>query len=173
MKRLAALLLLPMMATAGELELEQGKAIAAEFKGELMQTLKSAIAEGGPVNGISVCNTAAGPLADNVAQRHGVKLGRVGTRTRSPANAPQPWQEQLLASVEQKPQPQLLSIDGHQLYAEPLLIQKPCLACHGEPKAEVQAALDQHYPTDQATGYALGDLRGVLWVELDRQPSVQ
>ena len=47
MKKLALLLLLPMAATAGELQ--QGQAIAAEFKGELMQTLKSAIANGGPV----------------------------------------------------------------------------------------------------------------------------
>lgn len=167
MKKMAALLLLPVMATAGELE--QGKAIAAQFKGELMQTLKSAIAEGGPVNGISVCNTAAGPLADTVAQRHGVKLGRVGTRTRSPANEPQPWQAELLAAVEKDPQPQLINIGDHQLYAEPLFIQKPCLACHGEPRAEVKAALDKHYPNDQATGYALGDLRGVLWVELGKQ----
>ncbi len=166
MKKLALLLLLPMAATAGELE--QGQAIAAEFKGELMQTLKSAIANGGPVNGISVCNSAAAPLAETVGQRHGVTLGRVGTRTRSPANEPQPWQVELLAAVEQNPQPQLLEIDKRQLYAEPLLIQKPCLACHGDPKPEVKAALDQYYPHDQATGYALGDLRGVLWVELGK-----
>jgi len=167
MKRLAALLLLPMMATAGELE--QGQAIAAEFKGELMQTLKSAIADGGPVNGISVCNSAAGPLAEQVAQRHGVTLGRIGTRTRSPANEPQGWQTQLLAAVEQEPTPQVLTIDNHRLYAEPLVIQKPCMACHGEPAGEVKAALDTYYPNDKATGYALGDLRGVLWVKLDQQ----
>ncbi|NVK42183.1 MAG: DUF3365 domain-containing protein [Oceanospirillaceae bacterium] len=167
MKRLSVLLLLPMMATAGELE--QGQAIAAEFKGELMQTLKSAIAEGGPVNGISVCNSAAGPLADAVAQRHGVSLGRVGTRTRSPANEPQPWQAELVAAVEKDPRPQMLEIDGHQLYAEPLFIQEPCLACHGEPKDDVKAALNKYYPNDKATGYALGDLRGVLWVKLGNQ----
>lgn len=166
MKRLAALLLLPMMATAGELE--QGQAIAAEFKGELLTTLKSAIAEGGPVNGIEVCNTAAGPLADTVAQRHGVMLGRIGTRTRSPANEPKPWQAQLLAAVEKDPQPQLFEIDNRQLYAEPLFIQEPCLACHGEPSAEVKAELDKYYPNDKATGYALGDLRGVLWIELGK-----
>lgn len=167
MKKLAALLLLPMMATAGELE--QGQAIAKEFKGELMQTLKAAIAEGGPVNGISICNSAAGPLADTVGQRHGVTLGRVGTRTRSPANEPQPWQAEVLAAVEKDQQPQMLEVDGRQLYAEPLFIQEPCLACHGTPKAEVQAALDQYYPNDHATGYALGDLRGVLWIDLGKQ----
>lgn len=170
MKKLAVLLLVPAMATAGELE--QGQAIAKEFKGELMQTLKAAIAEGGPVNGIAVCNTAAGPLADAVSQRHDVTLGRVGTRTRSPANAPEAWQSAALAAVENNPQPQLLQVDDRQLYAEPLFIQQPCLACHGEPKAEVKAALDQYYPHDQATGYALGDLRGVLWIDLGKKTSV-
>lgn len=164
MKRLAALLLLPVMATAGELD--QGQAIAKEFKGELMQTLKSAIADGGPVNGIAVCNTAAGPLAERVGQSHGVTLGRVGTRTRSPANEPQPWQGEVLAAVESDPKPQMLELEDRKVYAEPLFIQEPCLACHGDPKAEVQAALDEYYPQDQATGYALGDLRGVLWVDL-------
>ncbi len=31
---------------------------------------------------------------------------------------------------------------------------------------EVKAVLDETYPADKATGYSVGDLRGVAWVEL-------
>ena len=44
-----------------------------------------------------------------------------------------------------------------------------CLACHGAPEqipAEVAAILAERYPDDQATGYAVGDLRGALWAEV-------
>jgi len=52
-------------------------------------------------------------------------------------------------------------------YAEPLGIQEVCLTCHGTSVApEVTAAIAPKYPDDQATGYALGDLRGIAWVEL-------
>ncbi|MDT4883752.1 hypothetical protein FQZ97_1198250 [compost metagenome] len=42
-----------------------------------------------------------------------------------------------------------------------------CLACHGTQMApQVRAAIAAHYPDDAATGFAVGDLRGGLWVEV-------
>lgn len=52
-------------------------------------------------------------------------------------------------------------------YAEPLVIQEFGLGCHGSAiTPDVEVALAEKYPTDKATGYAVGDLRGVAWVEL-------
>ena len=52
-------------------------------------------------------------------------------------------------------------------YAEPITTAPMCLTCHGnELSAEVRGALAEHYPADQATGFAAGDLRGVFWVTL-------
>lgn len=57
--------------------------------------------------------------------------------------------------------------DGRVAYAEPLVIQDLCVACHGGAVApDVKAVLAARYPDDRATGYAVGDLRGVAWVEL-------
>jgi hypothetical protein len=57
--------------------------------------------------------------------------------------------------------------DGRTAYAEPIVIQDLCLACHGaEVAPDVKAALAEKYPTDAATGYVVGDLRGLAWVEL-------
>ena len=42
-----------------------------------------------------------------------------------------------------------------------------CLACHGsEVSPEVREAIAARYPGDRATGFAVGDLRGALWVEV-------
>ena len=41
-----------------------------------------------------------------------------------------------------------------------------CLNCHGKDiDREVVARIDALYPEDRARGYAVGDLRGVFWVE--------
>jgi len=43
-----------------------------------------------------------------------------------------------------------------------------CLACHGDNIApEVTAAIRAHYPEDQATGFATGQLRGAFSIRWD------
>jgi hypothetical protein len=52
--------------------------------------------------------------------------------------------------------------------ARPIAIAAACLACHGAPERfspAVEAALQASYPSDQATGYEEGDLRGFFWAE--------
>ena len=54
-------------------------------------------------------------------------------------------------------------------YLRPLLVQRACLACHGDPATfspEVRAVLARRYPQDRATGYAVGDLRGAVSVRV-------
>jgi hypothetical protein len=53
--------------------------------------------------------------------------------------------------------------DGGFRYMRPIFVQSACLTCHGETlSTELQAALDQRYPADHATGYRVGDLRGAF-----------
>ena len=52
-------------------------------------------------------------------------------------------------------------------YYRPLTIQPVCLACHGDPATMnplVLDALETAYPDDHATGYEVGDLRGLVRV---------
>ncbi len=49
------------------------------------------------------------------------------------------------------------------------MISNLCVTCHGPTDAlapDVKQVLATRYPGDQATGYALGDLRGIAWAEL-------
>ena len=49
------------------------------------------------------------------------------------------------------------------LIAQP--VQPVCLTCHGKRLAgDVRTAIAEHYPDDRATGYALGDVRGAIYL---------
>jgi hypothetical protein len=46
-----------------------------------------------------------------------------------------------------------------------------CTTCHGSEASmdpELGARLAESYPDDQATGFAVGDLRGWMWAEVPR-----
>ena len=164
-------------ATAAEVTAEErarGAAIVGELKKSLVGALTSALGQGAP-GAIEVCNTMAPALADSLS-RDGVAVGRATRKPRDPKNEASGWQAEALAELERMhADGQALAgksvarrlPDGRVGYAEPLVIQELCLACHGEKLApEVQAVLAAKYPNDRATGYKLGDLRGVAWAEL-------
>ena len=112
---------------------------------------------------------------------HDVRLGRVALpgRNRNPAQQADGWQLDTLQAFQ-------AAVDGGAAAGEQVAVvrdglpegvalrmmrgiatEAPCLACHGKDVAEpVRAAIDQRYPDDHATGFAVGDLRGALWVEV-------
>ena len=170
----------PAIAAVTAEEHQRGAAIIGELKRSLVGALTKAMADGAPA-AIDVCHTAAPALTAALA-RDGATVGRATRKPRNPANAATGWQAEALTSFEQtraagKPLAGATFTrrltDGRIAYAEPLVIQPLCLACHGGALApEVQRVLTARYPADLATGYVAGDLRGVAWVELPPGPSV-
>lgn len=142
---------------------------AKAYSTALRARLQAAMGSGGPAAGIDVCTTAAPAIAAEVATTHGVRLGRSSLRLRNPANAGPDWVQAWLRETGERPAaglgPSHLAPDH---LVVPIVVEPVCLACHGDPATlapETRAALAAHYPQDRATGYAVGDLRGVLWVE--------
>jgi hypothetical protein len=97
-------------------------------------------------------------------------VGRASHRLRNPANVPPEWVAPILdayvaSSADRAPRAVPLA-DGRWGYVEPILLQPPCLACHGETLApDVASRIAALYPDDRATGFRVGDLRGVFWIE--------
>lgn len=155
-------------------ERAQGAAIIGELKRSLVGALTQAMGQGVPA-AIEVCHTEAPALAAALA-KDGVKVGRATRKPRNPGNAAAGWQADALAQFEQTQAAGTPLVgasftrrlaDGRVAYGEPLVIQELCLSCHGAALApEVQAALAARYPEDRATGYRVGELRGVAWAEL-------
>lgn len=169
--------------TPPPVSLASGRKLTDEFAARLKQALGAALSEGGAVAGIEVCHAKAPQIAAEVSAEYGVELKRVSQRARNPQNQPTQAEAATLKAfsdvfasgsvtapvetldtaaelaTEQQLQPR---------YMRAIPVQPLCLTCHGQPAADVQAALDQYYPDDMATGYHLGDLRGafvVTWPE--------
>jgi hypothetical protein len=153
----------------------QADAAALALMQTLVGQLTSALAEGGPAHAIAFCATAALPLTDSVASAHGVAMQRVTDRTRNPANAADADDRAVMAAFAGTLQaagslPQYhvrRSADGEWRYYRPLLVGALCVQCHGPEDRltpEVVRVLREQYPRDEATGYAEGELRGVLRV---------
>lgn len=144
--------------------------LAGQFGKTLLTTVQAAVAHGGLHNGISVCQQVAPTLAQ-AASANGWQVGRTTLRLRSPANAPDAWEREVLQQFEQarRAQPQQLPapvsavVAGEFRYMKPIVVAQPCLACHGSALAPATAAtLKALYPADQATGYQTSELRGAF-----------
>lgn len=178
MSRIAIVLII-LAAFAGckrsELNEAKWKAAGAEAVLPFKKSLKGALLAGledGPLAAISACRVEAPDLATQ-ASIGGVKVGRASSRLRNPANAPKSWMRSTLDVYESDPnrrEPVVVAVDDHTVgYMEPIFLQPLCVSCHGATLApDLQAALGEMYPGDQATGYAAGDFRGVFWAELPR-----
>ena len=157
-------------------DLERGHGLATTLKKTLVSELGSAMARGVPA-AIEVCQARAPAIAAELSSG-GTRLGRATRRARNPANRAEGWTLDAITYFEDlhaRKQPlasasfSKILDDGRVAYAEPLVIQELCVTCHGKELApEVRSTLATRYPADQATGYAVGDLRGVVWVELPR-----
>lgn len=157
-------------------DIARGHDVVGALKKNLKAALEKELANG-PVAALTVCGAIAPALAAQLST-DGILVGRATRKPRNPANAAAGWTADALTRFEKmKAEGRDLGganysrrlPDGRTAYAEPLLIQDLCLACHGTAIApDVKAALAEKYPTDTATGYAVGDLRGLAWVELPK-----
>ncbi|MCL4791057.1 MAG: DUF3365 domain-containing protein [Gammaproteobacteria bacterium] len=165
----------------------QAAALAARFQQELAGKLQAAMQAGGPVEAIAVCRDEAPAIASRLSRQSGWQLKRVGTRVRNPLTGlPDAWEQRQLVQFEQRlaageaaggiDRLELVdSPDGKTVrYMKAIVMAPPCLVCHGAEAtqpAALRAALEQDYPHDAATGYALGELRGAF--SLQRQLPAQ
>lgn len=152
---------------------EQGRGIAKASFQALSAALLSAIEKGGVPHALQFCNEKALPITDSMAMINNVKIKRISAKNRNPENVADMQQLQLMEQMQKQisaygstKDTVVLTVQGELAYYAPIVVAAPCLQCHGaennDIKPENLALIKKHYPNDKATGYALGDLRG-LW----------
>lgn len=136
----------------------RGAELLAPFKAELKSALQAGM-EDGPAAAIEVCSEKAPEIAASLSV-DGVSMGRSSHKLRDPTNTAPTW-------LEFGTEPVVADLgDGRHGYAEPIFTQPLCLVCHGSViSPEVAASIEERYPEDEATGFEVGDLRGMFWVE--------
>jgi len=156
---------------------EIGGSASEALMGTLITNLTGAMREGGPASAVEFCSTSAIELTAGVAHEQGLDIKRTTLRYRNPANAPDQAETEALRHFESTltetgelpgPWVQKAGRDEYRFY-RPLTIVPPCLKCHGTPEEidpAVRAILAERYPDDLATGYAVGDFRGVVRVSV-------
>ncbi len=158
-------------------EIAAAKTAIKELATSLQSELKAAMQTGGPVAAIGVCNTKAMPITQKVAVEQSMHISRVSLKNRNPANAPNEWQAAVLVDFQRQKSEgngmgsltwsETVSENGEQefRFMKAIPTGKICLMCHGtEISPQIERILADLYPTDRATGYREGDLRGAFVV---------
>ena len=141
--------------------------------------MKKHMKKGGPADALSFCSMNAADLTAKVDKELGEKVSikRVTLKPRNPANEATGDEKAVLQALEllnknhvRLPKHLIEKTDDGYKYYKPLRIgKKVCLKCHGtnvDPKLKAEIA--KRYPTDKATGYKMGDLRGAIVVTIQK-----
>lgn len=147
-------------------------ALVKRLGGELVGQMQN----GGPMAALQFCSQNALHLTDQVGKEYNLSIKRVSLENRNPANAPTAAEKSVLAKWKQMqtsntplPPYELAAQNGSYTYYKPITIAKEaCLKCHGDVSANtaLYKAIKELYPEDKATGYKMGDLRGMIVVTI-------
>lgn len=153
--------------------IETSRAKANGFMKELRLRLQAGMAES-PMAAIAVCQDEAPQIAARWSDQD-LHVRRTALKFRQSGNQPtdldratlQAFAERLAAGESASTVEEFsVSPSGQVRYARALMTEAPCLVCHGESIAPpIAKTIGERYPQDQATGFRLGDLRGIVVVE--------
>lgn len=165
--------------TAPEPALERAREASRDLAVTLMSRLMEAMGQGGPTSAVETCHE----VAQEIAKSHsvdGLSIRRVSLKTRNAADEPDAFEREQLEALEETQRQggklpdeivRLVDAEGGKTlrYMRPIVIQGPCLQCHGareDLNPEVLLTIEAHYPSDEAVGYKIGDLRGAFSVQV-------
>lgn len=158
--------------------IETGNAIASEAQAILLSYVSNAIREGGPEHAVEFCNLNASGIMDSLKNVHNCTISRVTDKTRNPLNKflhnyeKNLWDYYRTGAGTASRRDTVVAEDSVVIYYKPILTALPaCMQCHGpvdRMDPDTYSRIRKLYPEDQATGYALNDLRGMWKIEFDR-----
>ena len=156
----------------------RANALTQQLGARLKTALETAMQQGGPMAAIAVCRDQAQAIAADVSRDSGWTVRRTALRVRNPANAPDAWEREVLASFAtaaaqgtdigtlsaQKTDSDTAGSAGRRWhYMKAIPTGQVCTVCHGSNiDPALAAAIKASYPEDQATGFAPGTLRGAF-----------
>lgn len=159
-----------------------GRDIALKSEQTLGKALKTKIADSGVEEALSFCNINAIPLINTLEKEYDVTIKRVSMKNRNPNNKPNEMEFKLFDSYLYNQENGLESTESIQkngeeyIYVKPIFVKDLCLNCHGivdtNITPETHMKINELYPDDLATGYSVGDLRGMWSIVLKKKKIV-
>lgn len=158
-----------------------GKRAVARLRSALMRRVRVAMKKGGASAAIGACAQEAQRITARVNRELGgqVTVKRTSLRVRNPANTPDAAERRALIKLaalhgRSGAPPYLLereqraSATVYRFYV-PIRMVGLCVKCHGPADLlapAIRSVLQKRYPSDRATGYRSGDLRGMFSVTI-------
>lgn len=157
----------------------KGDSIATHTQKMLLANVAQAMQEKGASGAVEFCNERAIPLTDSASILFSSHIQRMSDKNRNPHNSinskidQEAWQEiKSMIKEDKQSKKETLKQEGDTIYYyKAITIGMPtCLACHGEKNKDIAIEtlqkIDNKYPNDKATGYQMGDLRGLWKIQL-------
>jgi hypothetical protein len=156
--------------------IRHGDLIILSLHSALISELRRDLETGGVTAALASCHIDLTNAVYRAAREEGIAAGRTSARLRNPTNVPPPWAAAIVAAHPNEPSKGLdgFAVDlGTRIgLLRPIREQAMCAACHGPEQmldGVVRKELKDRYPSDRATGFHEGDLRGWFWVELPKR----
>lgn len=156
---------------------EKGQTLASSTQKVLASNLINAIEEQGAEHSLEFCNIRAIPLTDSMSTVLNAHIKRVTDQPRNPDNQANKVELAYMEEAKSKLkntgeiQPILIQHDGKVTAYYPIIINQLCMQCHGKESQDINkttlAKINNLYPNDEATGYVVGELRGLWVVEME------
>lgn len=160
---------------------EETRKAANELVAQIRGALTKELEYSGPMRAIVVCKYTVPELSSALSRKTGWRVTRVSLRPRNPAlGSPDAWEQRVLLDFEKRAErgEKADAMDYGEVVSEPagrfyrymkaLPMSPVCMSCHG-PEAgmtsAVKSLLETEYPHDQATGFAVGQVRGAVTVK--------
>jgi cytochrome c len=165
-----------LLASAEDKAIQKGNEVSSALLQKLGGELKTQLQTSGAMGALHFCSQNALILTENVAKESKTSIKRLTTLPRNPVNKASfeeasllsEW-DKLVKSGQPLPTHKLVTTNNTVVYYKPILINnEACLKCHGNVEGDLAKAIKAAYPEDKATGYKMGDLRGMIAVTIER-----
>lgn len=156
--------------------LNKGNEVASALLQKLGSELKGKMQSSGPMGALDFCSQNALILTEEVAKNSQTSIKRISINNRNPLNKANDNETTLLTewsklSKNGQPLPSHSIVnlsENSSIYYKPIIINnETCLKCHGNVESDLAKAIAVAYPEDKATGYKMGDLRGMIAVTIE------
>jgi len=160
-----------------DMAITKGNEVSSALLQKLGGELKTQMQTTGAMGALHFCSQNALTLTEQVAKESKTSIKRISINHRNPVNKAnaeettllQEW-EKLVKNGQPLPSHKLVTVsDNTVLFYKPIVINnEACLKCHGNVEGDLAKAIKAAYPEDRATGYKMGDLRGMIAIEMAR-----
>lgn len=161
-----------------EMYVNEGKQISQKVAEKMLMEVGRNMKEGGVLQAAAFCNAHAPEITRQFEKDYNVTIKRTSNKIRNSNNEPNEREniiiQNYLSQNKENYQPIIeKGKDGSVQFYAPILLQDKCTVCHGEIGNTMSVSNDsiikKLYPTDKATGFKTGDLRGIWSINFSKK----